>query len=184
MINGVGLLERAINYALGSLHMVTPDALAHRTPCRGWDLRDLLEHMEDSLTALREAADVGKVGLRLPEPDDADCPVAAVRDSASRLLGAWTNTGGAGPVSIGGSPLAADIVIGAGAVELTVHGWDVAMACGRHRPIPAPLAEQMLLLSPLFVSEADRPARFAEPVEVPPQASPGDRLVAFLGRCP
>jgi uncharacterized protein (TIGR03086 family) len=184
MINGVGLLERAIGYALGSLHLVTPQDLTHRTPCREWNLRDLLEHLADSLSALREAADDGTVGLRIPEPEHAGCPVAAVRDSASRLLGAWTNSGGTGLVTIGGSALAADVVTCTGAVELTVHGWDVAMACGRHRPIPAPLAEQLLALCPLVVTDADRPARFAAPVGVAPQAPSGERLVAFLGRIP
>lgn len=64
------------------------------------------------------------------------------------------------------------------------HGWDVARACGQHHPIPPPLAEEMLELAPLFVTDADRTARFAAPIDVPPLASPGDRLIAFLGRRP
>ena len=67
---------------------------------------------------------------------------------------------------------------------MAVHGWDVARACGRDRPVPPSLAEELLDLSPLFVSAADRPGRFAPPVDVPPLAGPGDRLVAFLGRRP
>jgi hypothetical protein len=40
----------------------------------------------------------------------------------------------------------------------------------------------MLRLSPLLV--AGREGLFAVPVEVPAQASPGDRLVSYLGRNP
>jgi hypothetical protein len=40
----------------------------------------------------------------------------------------------------------------------------------------------MLALSPLLVTS--RAGLFAPPVEVPPQAGPGDRLVAYLGRHP
>ena len=40
----------------------------------------------------------------------------------------------------------------------------------------------MLRLSPLLV--AGREGLFAVPVEVPAQASPGDRLVGYLGRHP
>jgi hypothetical protein len=40
----------------------------------------------------------------------------------------------------------------------------------------------MLGMSPLLV--AGREGMFAEPVEVPAEASPGDRLVGFLGRDP
>jgi hypothetical protein len=40
----------------------------------------------------------------------------------------------------------------------------------------------MLRLSPLLV--AGREGLFAVPVEVPAQASPGDRLIGYLGRNP
>jgi hypothetical protein len=40
----------------------------------------------------------------------------------------------------------------------------------------------MLRLSPLLV--AGREGLFAVPVEVPAEASPGDRLVSYLGRHP
>lgn len=185
LVGGVALLERAINYALGGLVLITPESLSHPTPCRRWDLRDLLGHMDDSLLALHEAIDLGHVDLRgadvgVPAAD----PVRALRDRACLLLGAWTNAGGGESISIAGYPLTTGVVAGAGALEIAVHGWDVARACGRERPIPESLAEEMLHLAPLFVTGADRPARFAEPVEVPPGAGPGDRLLAFLGRTP
>ena len=73
-----------------------------------------------------------------------------------------------------------------------MHGWDVSAArgrasCGRAgrggvRPIPAGLATRMLRLGPLIV--AGRDGLFANAVDVPAQASPGDRLVGYLGRCP
>jgi hypothetical protein len=44
------------------------------------------------------------------------------------------------------------------------------------------LATQMLRLGPLLV--VGREGLFAVPVDVPAQASPGDRLVGYLGRCP
>ena len=83
-----------------------------------------------------------------------------------------------------------------GAVEIAVHGWDVSAARSRAarsradwggagggaRPIPPALATRMLRLGPLLV--AGREGLFALPVEVPAQASPGDRLVGYLGRRP
>jgi uncharacterized protein (TIGR03086 family) len=48
--------------------------------------------------------------------------------------------------------------------------------------IPDVLATRMLRVCPLVV--AGREGLFAGPVEVPAQASPGDRLVGFLGRDP
>lgn len=182
LLGGVALLERAINYTRGSLMLVTPGAMARATPCREWDLAALLWHLNDSLETLYEAADMGRVRM---SPCDVDGdPVAALRDRACRLLGAWTSDDGCGMVSIGARSLSGPIVTSAGAVEVAVHGWDVARACGQQRPIPVGLAEEMLPLVPLFVGEADRPSRFAPAVDVSSMAPAGDQLVAFLGRDP
>ena len=69
-----------------------------------------------------------------------------------------------------------------GAVEIAVHGWDVRAARGGGGPIPPRLATRMLRLCPLLV--AGREGLFAAPVATPPRASPGDQLVAYLGRVP
>jgi uncharacterized protein (TIGR03086 family) len=182
---GPALLERAISYTLGNLHNVTSAALSRPTPCGEWNLGQLLAHVNDSLVALREAADPGHVGLTAAAGElvPATDPVAALRSQATRLLGAWTGTR-EDRVSVGGCPLATSIVASAGAVEVAMHGWDVARACGHPRPIPPHLAEELLLLSPLLVTDADRPARFAAPVAVSPHACPSDRLAGFLGRSP
>ena len=85
-------------------------------------------------------------------------------------------------VSVAGRELSAGVVAAVGAVEVAVHGWDVAQACGRDRPIPTPLAHDLLDLSALFVVEADRPTRFGPALPVPLGAGPAERLLAFLGR--
>jgi uncharacterized protein (TIGR03086 family) len=185
LLRAVGLLERAISYTMGNLHNVTSAALSHRTPCGKWDLSDLLAHMDDSLTALHDAIDRGHVDLS-PATDGADPAadlVAVLRERAGLLLGACARTD-SDLVTVGGCPVSASIVTSAGAIEVAIHGWDVAQACGRPQPIPPALAEELLQLSPLLVTAADRPGRFAAPVAAAPHASESDRLVAFLGRDP
>ena len=181
MTGGAVLLERAIDYTLGCLHAVPPGALHRPTPCGRWDLQALLDHVNDSLLALHEAAELGRVYL---EPGDRpDDPVAVARDRATRLLDAWSR-GPAGEVLVADVELATDVLATAGAVEVAVHGWDVARSLGRDHPIPARLAEEMLALSPYLVTDLDRPGRFAPPIPVPRGTPPGDRLIAFLGRHP
>lgn len=180
----VALLERSIGYTLGSLRLVTEESMGRATPCRGWDLRKLLAHMNDALGTLQEAALDRHIALAptadAPDPD-VD-PVAALCDRACRLLGSWARSGDPEGILIGGVSMAAGIVPAAGALEIAVHGWDVARACGRNRPIPPGLAEELLTCATLFVTEADRPARFGLPVDVSRGAGPGERLLAFLGR--
>lgn len=189
--NGVALLERAVSYTLGSLNLVTPDVMSGRTPCASWDLSALLGHMNDSLAALQEAMEEGGVrlgpgvreALANPAFDPARDPVAALRTRACLLVGAW-NADDSGRVLVGGIPLPAGYVSSAGAVEVAVHGWDVATACGERRPLPEELAEELLRTAQLFVSAAERDRHFAPPLRLAPGASASDRLLAFLGRRP
>jgi uncharacterized protein (TIGR03086 family) len=202
LLGGLGLLERALGYTLGSLRLVTPAALGRPTPCAGWDLATLLAHLDDSLAALHEAAEPGAVRPRPAArsefaspadpatpapPGTAADPARRLRDRACRLLGAWTAAAAAGggpEVSVDGLPLTAGLLTGVGAMEVAVHGWDVARGCGADRPIPPSLADELLDLATVIVDDADRPTRFGPAVAVHLAAGPADRLVAFLGREP
>jgi Mycothiol maleylpyruvate isomerase N-terminal domain len=247
-----GLLEPAIGYALAVVAGVTPELLPCPTPCRGWDVQMLLRHASESLAALQEGIDAGRIALD-PAPDDpAADPADVFRDRAGRLLSAWTRVTGAdhpcpcppspgdppaftapavagdgrpfggpalsnppaptdgappvgapahsdGPAPADGPPrsggpadlieiadrqLALGALIGVGALELAVHGWDLSRACGHRRPIPGSLATGLLDISPLLVPRTGRRPLFDPPVTVPPLATPSDQLVAYLGRNP
>jgi uncharacterized protein (TIGR03086 family) len=182
---GVALLERAMSYTLGGLMLVTPDAMDNPTPCGDWDLRALLLHMNESLLTMHEAIAVGHLDHDRDFGDPALDPVASLRNRACEMIGAWANAHAPGDISIADRLLTPGIVAAAGAVEVTVHGWDVARACGQDRPVPRALAEELLDLCPLFVRDADRATRFAPRLELSPERdNPSDRLVAFLGRDP
>ena len=184
----IALLAGAISYALGVCALVRPGEMTLPTPCAAWDLGALLAHLGDSMADLEIAIRAGCLDLeRLPDEAGGD-PVETLRDRAAQLLCAAYGYGAPGPlVVVGGLPLPTGLVVCTGAVEIAVHGWDVSAAlggsgCGAVRPIPAVLATRMLRLGPLLV--AGREGLFAVPVEVPAQASPGDRLVGYLGRRP
>jgi len=120
--------------------------------------------------------------MALPTPC-ADWDLSALRDRAAELLCAAYGFGGTGEfVAVGGLPMPAGLVACAGAVEIAVHGWDVAAARGGDCPIPPLLAGRLLRLCPFLM--AGREGLFAGPVEVPAAASPGDKLVGYLGRDP
>jgi uncharacterized protein (TIGR03086 family) len=186
LIGGVALLERAMGYTLGSLQLVTSSTLRWPTPCAGWDVQAMLIHMADSLDVLCAAVDAGHIDDPSPvlEHSNADALVSAVRGRACRLLGAWAGADEPDVVSIYGQSLSRTIVATTGAIEVAVHGWDLARGCGHDRTIPAGLAEDLGQLAPLVVTHQDRPHRFGYPIAVPRDATPSDRLVAFLGRDP
>jgi uncharacterized protein (TIGR03086 family) len=191
----IGLLAGAISYMLGVCAPIGPAEMTLPTPCADWDLAMLLGHLCRSMADLETALRTGQLDLEEPASAGGD-PVEVLRDRAAELLCAGYCFGGPERfVAVGGLPMPAGLVACTGAVEIAVHGWDVSAAraragrdsagCGadvRGTPIPAGLAARMLRLSPLLV--AGREGLFAVPVEVPAQASPGDRLVGYLGRNP
>jgi uncharacterized protein (TIGR03086 family) len=186
---GMAAFQEALQYALVAAALVTAEQMERPTPCRGWDLRMLLVHATDSLDALAEGLDDGRVRLAAdtagtrPFADAGADPGSAFRWRALRLLGSCPRADLAdGVITVGGCPMAATVLVAAGALEIAVHGWDIAQACGSREPIPATLAAGLLRAAPHLVTEADRQQLFAAPVRVPAAASPSEQLTAFLGR--
>jgi uncharacterized protein (TIGR03086 family) len=189
-LDGASLLERAVGYTRVSLQLVASTPLSAATPCRAWDLHALLRHMNDSLATFTEAAEIGYVDLVPVRDTDADTGpdsdpgrilVERLRGRACALLAAWARSPTAS-VRVADRVLASDLLASAGSLEIAVHGWDVARACGVDRPLPAALAVDLLEVLPMLVSDDDRPGRFAHPVDVPVHAPPSTRLLAALGR--
>jgi uncharacterized protein (TIGR03086 family) len=187
----IGLLAGAVSYMLGVCAPIGPGEMALPTPCPHWDLARLLSHLCESMADLEAALRTGRLDLNGPPGRTGGDPVEALRDRAAELLCAGYCYGGPERfVTVGDLPIPAGLVACTGAVEIAVHGWDVSAARARagrgggfrEAPIPAALATRMLRLGPLLV--AGREGLFGVPVEVPAQASPGDRLVGYLGRHP
>lgn len=174
----VALLERAIGWTRQALYDAEKVPLSSPTPCTQWRLGDLLEHMADGLDAFTEASG-GFVTLGAPEVGTSR--LEELRGKACALLAAWSAPA-ADTVWVHDQALHADLLLQAAAVEITVHGWDVARAAGADRPLPDALAADLLPAAHLLLASADRPGRFAPALETPYDAGPGERLLAQLGR--
>jgi len=167
--------------------LVTPPLLPRPTPCASWDLETLLDHFSGSIGVLGEA--IAAAGIS-PGPAQGfggpgRNPVGRLRGQAVRLQGTRAAGGPAGRrVAIGDRGLTASMVAVTGAIEITVHGWDIFAACGAARPVPPDLAAVLLPIPPLLITPATRPGLFAGPIRLPGPAGPGDKLIAFLGRHP
>jgi uncharacterized protein (TIGR03086 family) len=203
---GVALLERSVGYALGCLRLVSDSALDRPTPCRSWPLWMLLLHLEESIAALEEASD-GAVRVAAEDALGSGAPALwtsgqpnapgrggspsrlgvggavarRVRDQACRMFGSWAGASIEATI-VAGLPVDADVITRAGALEVAVHGWDVATACGLRRELPSALAADLLPVAWELVTDADRPARFGPPRLVSPWSCASDRLLAWLGR--
>lgn len=175
---GVELLERALAYTRCALVTVAPAHLCRPTPCDQWRLVDLLAHMEDSLDAFAEGAS-GTIGLHSAAPAPVDVRIESLQAKACALLGAWTSAD-TSVVDVGERPVPVRTISRLAALEIAVHGWDVARTTGYDAPLPRALAEDLL---PTALAVAlEQHSEFGPPLPVSTDAGPGRRLLALLGR--
>jgi uncharacterized protein (TIGR03086 family) len=139
------LLERAVRYGLSSLEVVTPAALLDPTPCAGWNLRMLLVHLADSLTALDEGACALRIAKAPPPQIEPEDVVADVRARIERLLRDWRRIPlNAGHFGIGDLTIPVVAVEIVASIEIAVHGWDIFETCLTPNPVPLHLALELL----------------------------------------
>jgi uncharacterized protein (TIGR03086 family) len=181
------LLDGAVSYALAGAALATPPRLSRPTPCAGWDLGTLLDHLSDSVGVLADVIGGAGAAAATAAPDlgPAGDPVARLRGQVARLRAAGVTAAAPGRlVAIGDRAITTDVVAVTGAIEITVHGWDIFAACDANRPVPPGLAAALLPSAAVLVTPSTRRGLFADPVRLPGPACPGDQLVALLGRRP
>ncbi|GAA1924262.1 maleylpyruvate isomerase family mycothiol-dependent enzyme [Nocardioides marmoribigeumensis] len=176
------LLGDAVAWTATTLPAAAVAAPDLPTPCDGWTLVDLLLHMDDALEAFHEASG-GHVSPPVPRhPATPAALVERLRFSACRLLEAWSRPVPAS-VRVGEMPLPTSLLLDAAALEIAVHGWDLAVATGGPR-LPESLAGRLLPVLDAVVDCGDvgPGRRFALPVPTPPAAPLDVVLLARLGR--
>lgn len=176
--------EQVIRDVSALVAAVRPEDLDLPTPCAGWTVRQLLDHMVwENLMAASIAEGTPREDLAADHLG-ADHR-AAFEDSARTALAAFTGSGMLhrtfGPYEAPGAMLVQQVV-----VELLAHGWDLARATGAPTGLAPGVAEETLAAARRIYGAAPRTegGSFAPERPVPPGASATDRLAAFLGRDP
>jgi uncharacterized protein (TIGR03086 family) len=175
---------------LSELIRTVPDGMLGRpTPCPGYSLGDLIDHVgglalafaataaknTGPLTAVAGSGDAARLGPDWREriPRDLAALAAAWRDPS-----AWTGLTQAGGVDLPGE--AAGVVA---LDELVVHGWDVARASGRQLdPDPAAVAALHGFLVQARSAGGDLP--FGPVVAVAAGRPLFDKVIGLAGRDP
>ena len=111
------------------------------------------------------------------------------RDSVAQhvlALGtAWDNPAAwEGSANVPGSDLSNELWGKITLTEIVVHGWDIAMATGQPFDLPEQTLQACLDHASKFVPNAAIPALWGPPVEVAPDATLLDQIVAVTGRRP
>jgi uncharacterized protein (TIGR03086 family) len=189
-------LEDAFERTGQTVEALRPEHRDLPTPCTEWDVHGLLVHLVGVIAAFENVASGAKPEVpvsdlpahltTLGEERIKDGPVDGYRDTAKRTLAAWQQRGSLdGTVFLPmGFELPADRALGIVLLDSLVHGWDLGRAIGVDTEIDPELAEAALEVAQGFVGDQLRGTAFGNAIDVSADASPTDRLVAFLGRQP
>jgi uncharacterized protein (TIGR03086 family) len=147
------------------------------TPCDGWDVRTLMNHMLDTQHYF-----VGSARGEEVSPPAADPPAVLSDDPAADFERARTETletfGAPGVIEKTG------ISLGIAFSDQLLHGWDLATATGQDATMPGDLAEAAYDIVHGRFTDEQRMGIFKPEVAVAPDASPQERYLAYTGRDP
>ena len=148
------------------------------TPCADFNGHELAEHLMSSI------ADVGSMAgatVTRPEQGSLEHKVSVMADQA---IAGWHARGLEGTVSLpSGYELPSTTAASILAIELLLHGWDLAQTSGQRMVVSEPLAGYVRSLAEDVVP-AGRGRSFADEAEALPDADALDRLAAYAGRVP
>lgn len=178
----VELLERSLGWTRGALAGVSDEEAGRATPCAGWVLTDLLVHMVDTLEVVTELS-LGRMADVGPPPTSTRPSVLADHLSVlgCALLEGWLRGPPPGALAVGERRLEPEVAVEVSALEIAVHGWDVAQARGLASPFPPLLAAALLPVAVRRVPRVGRGGHFAAPL-TPAATDPATLLLAHLGR--
>jgi uncharacterized protein (TIGR03086 family) len=195
--NIVALHRRAVAGIRPVLDELDPEDLGRPTPCAGWDLQALLEHMTGQdhgfAAAVRAAARGGDVDVAAFAPRPlGSSPTSSLTAGLDEVMAAFA-AGSDGPVLLPefGARLPVPIVVQMHLIDTLVHGWDVAAALGRQADYTAQLDPEVvaaaLTMSEQIPDDESREApgaAFGHALPAPADADPWTRTLTLLGRDP
>ncbi len=171
---------------------IAPDQLHHPTPCSGYDVAGMIDHLVE---AGRRAAALGRG--QAPPPGDESAHVALVdaprelRAAATAAADAW---GDDSSLSLShrmpwGEEYTGATLVDMYLAELAAHTWDLAMATSQIEKLDPALAAPALagaraMIKPQYRNMVGPGAPFGAEVVPPPGADDWERLAAFMGRDP
>lgn len=179
LVNELSSAETALATLQPILASITDDDMHLPTPCPGFDVAGLTDHLVGTITMVGDSA-----GVTVSDAVG-DSVHARITSAATCVLDAWRARGVDGVAEFAGRVLPARLALGVLSVEMVLHGWDFAQALVRPLPIAAEHSDFVLGLARRIITPQSRiTAGFDAPVAVDADAAALDRLVAFTGRVP
>jgi uncharacterized protein (TIGR03086 family) len=165
---------------------VDADDLDRPTPCEGWDVRELLNHVVAGnwwAARLGAGQTIDDVGTDLDGDQLGDDPLDAYDRSAAAAASAFEAPGALdAPCAVSYGPVPGRVYAGHRMIDVLVHGVDLADATGQQPGYPPELVAACWSVVEPQLAGLQASGAFGEPVESDPGADPLTALLAALGR--
>jgi uncharacterized protein (TIGR03086 family) len=183
------LLRTVLEQLAPVVDAIAPEQLHDPTPCTEFDVKQLRDHILGWLTTF--AAGFADPEGRAPSANidryhpPAD-PAEEVRAATEKLDQALRGGAADRPLWLGEHSMPGDLAVEMLLWEYQVHGWDLARATGQRWSPPPVAAQRTLEFAPAMLTDdyQGEGKAFGDPVPVPDNAAPLDRLIGLSGRDP
>jgi uncharacterized protein (TIGR03086 family) len=156
------------------------------TPCAGWDVRELVNHLVAGnwwAAALATGGTIEQVGTTLDGDQLGVVPLDAYDRSAEAAAGAFEAPGALdAPCAVSYGPVPGSVYAGHRFIDIVVHGWDVAVATGQDPSLSPALVDACWAEVEPQAAMLRASGMFGTDVAVAAGADSQTRLLALLGR--
>lgn len=156
------------------------------TPCDGWSVRELLNHIVSGnywAAELAAGKSIDAVGDRLDGDTLGDDPAAAYRASAELAAAAFNAPGAMdAPCAVSYGPVPGSVYCGHRVLDVVIHGWDLAKATGQDTTLDPELVDAVAAIVAPQMDMLAGSGMFGSTVGIAGDADPQTRLLSQLGR--
>jgi uncharacterized protein (TIGR03086 family) len=156
------------------------------TPCDGWSVRELLNHIVGGNYWAAELADgksIADVGDRLDGDTLRDDHAAAYRESAELAAAAFNAPGAMdAPCAVSYGPVPGSVYCGHRILDVVIHGWDLAKATGQDTTLDPELVDAVTAIITPQMDMLAGSGMFGNTVAIGTNADSQTRLLSQLGR--
>jgi uncharacterized protein (TIGR03086 family) len=157
-----------------------------QTPCDGWSVRELLNHIVSGnywAAELAGGATIAEVGDRLDGDILGSDHRAAYHASAEAAAAAFNAPGAMdAPCAVSYGPVPGSVYCGHRILDVVVHGWDLAKATGQDASLDPTLVDAVAAILAPQVDMLAGSGMFGTTLGVAADADAQTRLLAQLGR--
>jgi uncharacterized protein (TIGR03086 family) len=187
-VDSVMLLQRVVDETTDVVNDVSEDQLGNPSPCDGWTVRDVINHITGGATMFAISAEQGSVpdeeiGRLMGGDNLGNDPQGAWAAAAARAMSAFQQPGVLDKVvKLPFGEMPAGVALNIAVFDVLTHAVDIARASGQQVK-DTELIETALTVGRQMVGPELRiPGVFDAEQPCPEDAPPADRLLAFAGR--